>query len=418
MNHALTRRSLLPLTLAVFAGWAPAQELDEIEAWVFEPSELVNCHQSLVSWQTEPFINNSGVITGNAIEPTSSSTADIQPYVIDEHGERILRDPGNTSRTGVVGIDDAGRIYGTNNEAPGVYVWIDEHPRTLPVPSNTRVQLLHTSSGGHSVGLVYTTGSTKSTPLRESPLAIYTDPDSGPQVIQPLIFPYAESTGANKGFQPQLITNGGMVFGHNLGDSQPFTLSLGCRMPDGTLLEAPIIDLAPDARITFATHFSPAGPRDAYVVCREFGGMSPSFVVKFGASGTEVIAEGDYPHIVGHESGLYLFTQPNSALISDGTTSLPLDTRIASSQRVRLGDGISSINAHAELVTWCGILRPTTCLADTNRDGSLDTQDFMAWLDAFLAGDSIADQNLDQDISPADFTAWIDRFDRGCNTGG
>lgn len=55
------------------------------------------------------------------------------------------------------------------------------------------------------------------------------------------------------------------------------------------------------------------------------------------------------------------------------------------------------------------------CLADTNDDGSLDTQDFDAWLRAYLDERSQADQNLNGVIEPSDFTAWIAHFNTGCD---
>ncbi|MEO1534973.1 MAG: GC-type dockerin domain-anchored protein [Planctomycetota bacterium] len=54
------------------------------------------------------------------------------------------------------------------------------------------------------------------------------------------------------------------------------------------------------------------------------------------------------------------------------------------------------------------------CLADTNRDGSVNPADFSAWVRAFNEDDLLADQNLDGDVGPSDFNAWVTNFNGGC----
>ncbi|GAB5496766.1 MAG: hypothetical protein Phyf2KO_18460 [Phycisphaerales bacterium] len=55
------------------------------------------------------------------------------------------------------------------------------------------------------------------------------------------------------------------------------------------------------------------------------------------------------------------------------------------------------------------------CIADLNGDGFADSDDFIDWRSAYLAGDVRADQNLDGLVSPTDFTAWISNVQRGCH---
>ncbi|MEL7482881.1 MAG: GC-type dockerin domain-anchored protein [Planctomycetota bacterium] len=54
------------------------------------------------------------------------------------------------------------------------------------------------------------------------------------------------------------------------------------------------------------------------------------------------------------------------------------------------------------------------CLADVNRDGSVNPADFTAWVRSFNDRDPLADQNLDGGIDPSDFNAWVTNFNSGC----
>lgn len=63
----------------------------------------------------------------------------------------------------------------------------------------------------------------------------------------------------------------------------------------------------------------------------------------------------------------------------------------------------------------CADANPITpCLPDTNLDDRLNSEDFDAWLDAFLAGEPAADQNSDGIVGPSDFGAWLRGYIAGC----
>lgn len=54
------------------------------------------------------------------------------------------------------------------------------------------------------------------------------------------------------------------------------------------------------------------------------------------------------------------------------------------------------------------------CLADFNEDGSLNSLDFLSFLNAFSAGDASADFNRDGSINTLDFLDFLNAFNAGC----
>lgn len=54
------------------------------------------------------------------------------------------------------------------------------------------------------------------------------------------------------------------------------------------------------------------------------------------------------------------------------------------------------------------------CLADFNADGTVNTQDFLAFLNAWVAGDPRADWNHDGTINTQDFLAYLNAWSAGC----
>ena len=56
----------------------------------------------------------------------------------------------------------------------------------------------------------------------------------------------------------------------------------------------------------------------------------------------------------------------------------------------------------------------TSCRPDFNNDGRVNTQDFLAFLDAYSNGDSLADFNRDNDINIIDFVAYLNAYNTGC----
>ena len=56
-----------------------------------------------------------------------------------------------------------------------------------------------------------------------------------------------------------------------------------------------------------------------------------------------------------------------------------------------------------------------SCRADFNNDGHVNTQDFLAFLDAYSNGDTIADFNRDNEINILDFIAFLNAYNHGCS---
>jgi hypothetical protein len=57
---------------------------------------------------------------------------------------------------------------------------------------------------------------------------------------------------------------------------------------------------------------------------------------------------------------------------------------------------------------------PAACPPDVNADGTVDVQDFLAFLALYAAGDSTADLNADGSINVQDFLAFLSLFAQGC----
>ena len=57
---------------------------------------------------------------------------------------------------------------------------------------------------------------------------------------------------------------------------------------------------------------------------------------------------------------------------------------------------------------------PPPCEADFNGDGTVNSQDFIAFLNAFTAGDPSADFNEDGTVNSQDFIAFLNAFVAGC----
>ena len=54
------------------------------------------------------------------------------------------------------------------------------------------------------------------------------------------------------------------------------------------------------------------------------------------------------------------------------------------------------------------------CPADFDKSGDLNSQDFVAYLNAFTAGDDSADFNGDGSVNSIDFAAYLNAFVAGC----
>ena len=64
---------------------------------------------------------------------------------------------------------------------------------------------------------------------------------------------------------------------------------------------------------------------------------------------------------------------------------------------------------------WIG-LRPgdVPCIADFNDDGIVNTLDFLAFLNAYNAGDMRADVNGDGILNTLDFLVFLNAYNEGC----
>lgn len=54
------------------------------------------------------------------------------------------------------------------------------------------------------------------------------------------------------------------------------------------------------------------------------------------------------------------------------------------------------------------------CLADFNRDGEVNTQDVLAYLNAWVASESRADYNGDGTVNTQDFLLFLNNWTSGC----
>jgi hypothetical protein len=54
------------------------------------------------------------------------------------------------------------------------------------------------------------------------------------------------------------------------------------------------------------------------------------------------------------------------------------------------------------------------CRADFDDDGTVDSRDFIVFLNAFVLGDPVADFNVDGQVNGDDFAAYLNAFVAGC----
>ncbi|UYV11845.1 MAG: hypothetical protein NCW75_11110 [Phycisphaera sp.] len=67
-----------------------------------------------------------------------------------------------------------------------------------------------------------------------------------------------------------------------------------------------------------------------------------------------------------------------------------------------------------ELIEGSATITIVPCRADFNGDGVADIFDFLAFFNAFDAGDPLADFDFDGELTVFDFLAFQNRFDLGC----
>ena len=94
--------------------------------------------------------------------------------------------------------------------------------------------------------------------------------------------------------------------------------------------------------------------------------------------------------------------------------TVELFTRSARYQTYPSRDSVRAESRMLEFVDGSATLRIVACRADFNEDGILDVFDFLAFFNAFDAGDPLADFNFDGELTIHDFVAFQNRFDLGC----
>lgn len=222
-------------------------------------------------------------------------------------------------------------------------------------------------------------------------------------------------------FIPRMLTDEGDAAGLTI-DSRGSVISFAWLLHDGTTTEFPVETRRLESDWVYYIAFEPTGNGGAIVATRtdDATGLNPqhhvySLTQKRFKPIWSSNAPNDFPRIATSPTGAYLIQVGTTMRLTVDETSLDISNRIATAMPVgALGDLAEDLT----ILTVLGVLRPTTCLADTNRDRMLNADDFSDWLKAFRAGSGIADQNLDQQLTPADFSAWIIRYNRGCDFGG
>ena len=76
--------------------------------------------------------------------------------------------------------------------------------------------------------------------------------------------------------------------------------------------------------------------------------------------------------------------------------------------------GFRDVEMYSYTLTLTGPDCGTSCLADFNGDGTVNTLDFLEFLNAFSAGDPRADFNGDDIVNTLDFLAFLNAFNAGC----
>jgi hypothetical protein len=95
----------------------------------------------------------------------------------------------------------------------------------------------------------------------------------------------------------------------------------------------------------------------------------------------------------------HLYQQPDTPKVERATMNI-LDRMLATPPPVHNGDPMR---------VYC-----VPCFADLNADGLVDTLDFLAFFNAWAAGDLIADWNGDGEINTQDFLAYLGAWAAGC----
>ncbi len=105
------------------------------------------------------------------------------------------------------------------------------------------------------------------------------------------------------------------------------------------------------------------------------------------------------------------------ATVTAPDTAFPFDVRLSTltTQYEIHGWGCPPPESRLdELVEGDATIRVVPCRADVDGDGVLTIGDYLAFLNAFDAGEELADFDFDGELTVFDFLAFQNRFDLGC----
>lgn len=121
-----------------------------------------------------------------------------------------------------------------------------------------------------------------------------------------------------------------------------------------------------------------------------------------------------------NENGQAVGTSDDRAFLWDGGELIDLNDRIPGGAGWHL-QGATAINDAGEIVGWgrlVGVPRAflliPACSADFNGDGTVDTRDFIAYLNAWAASDPRADTDGNGVVDTRDFIAYLNLWAAGC----
>ena len=119
-------------------------------------------------------------------------------------------------------------------------------------------------------------------------------------------------------------------------------------------------------------------------------------------------------------AGRAVGSSDDRAFLWDGSQMIDLNAHIAPGTGWHL-QAATAINESGQIVGWGRILGVPTafllspaCVADFNGDGSVNTQDVLAFLNAWAAGDSSADIDGNGVVDTRDVLAFLNLWSAGC----
>jgi len=173
------------------------------------------------------------------------------------------------------------------------------------------------------------------------------------------------------------------------------------------LVQAGTIDLGPDVH-TFLPDISPDAEGNAYIVFHHTSAATPPGVAR------ALRLAGDPP---GRIRSVEMLRETEIVLSSQTVygAGAAADIDPADPGRGWVGGAYWITNQWGgrQPSMWVNSVR-MGCRADLNDDGEVNTLDFLAFLNAYAAGDPVADFNGDTILDTLDFLAFLNAFTAGC----